>query len=232
MRSAALLFIFALTVNPARGRRKRRSRPAPATLGREAAAALVHLPDAPRDPRGQGRHLSDLQDGSGARSVSIPCGRAQQNRWPSSATGPGRCPIDGTPLVQVTAAVSWTLPRRRAKSPVSPGTCPDGSPKTRTFALRAHGNHNPQHGGLFFMAARQHAPSRRRVPVVGHVPDVLLRRVHEAAEAHRGQELQGHAEREGREDRQGRGRIRWSAAARICRRRSASSRCRRRCTPP
>ena len=65
---------------------------------------------------------------------------------------PGRCPIDGTALVQVTAVVSWTCPGGAEES-ASPGACADGSPKTRTYALRAHGNHNPQHGGLFFMAS-------------------------------------------------------------------------------
>ena len=66
--------------------------------------------------------------------------------------GPGRCPIDGTALVQVTAAVSWTC-AGGAEESASPGTCADGSAKTKTYALRAHGNHNPQHGGLFFMAS-------------------------------------------------------------------------------
>jgi hypothetical protein len=66
--------------------------------------------------------------------------------------GPGRCPIDGTALVQVTAVVSWTCPGGADES-ASPGRCADGSPKTKTYALRAHGNHNPQHGGLFFMAS-------------------------------------------------------------------------------
>jgi hypothetical protein len=64
---------------------------------------------------------------------------------------PGRCPIDGTALVQVTAVVSWTCPGGTDEA-ASPGTCPGGAPKTKTYALRAHGNHNPQHGGLFFMA--------------------------------------------------------------------------------
>jgi hypothetical protein len=66
--------------------------------------------------------------------------------------GPGRCPIDGTALVTVVAAVSWTCSGGTEES-ISPGTCADGSPKSKTYALRAHGNHNPQHGGLFFMAS-------------------------------------------------------------------------------
>jgi heavy metal-binding protein len=65
---------------------------------------------------------------------------------------PGKCPIDGRPLIQMTMAVSWACAGSDKES-TSPGTCADGTPMAKKFAPRPHGNHNPQHGGQFFMAS-------------------------------------------------------------------------------
>jgi hypothetical protein len=67
---------------------------------------------------------------------------------------PGQCRLCGRDLIRVTKSLSFTCRVHTKVDVLDPGKCPRcGRTLVARYSVRPHGDHNPKHGGSFFMVS-------------------------------------------------------------------------------